>query len=99
MRASLATRAQLSRSVTLWTASYIGVTNGNMKVARRKTRVYRQEARARGVEATRERILQCAYDLWLEVPYDAVTIEAVARRAGVSKQTVLRQFTSKDDLA
>lgn len=43
--------------------------------------------------------MQCAYDLWLAVPYEAVTIEAVAQRAAVSKQTVLRQFKSKDDLA
>jgi AcrR family transcriptional regulator len=99
MRASFATKAQLSRSGGPWTAAYIGVTNGNMKLTRRKTRVYRQGARARGVAATREKILLCAYELWLEVPYEAVTIEAVAGRAGVSKQTVLRQFKSKDDLA
>jgi AcrR family transcriptional regulator len=68
-------------------------------MAPRKNRVYRQDARARSVEMTRENILRCAYELWLEVPYDALTMESVAQRAGVSKQTVIRQFTSKDDLA
>jgi AcrR family transcriptional regulator len=56
-------------------------------------------ARAEGVEATRERILRSAYELWLEQPYEAVTLETVGQRAGVSKQTVIRQFSSKDELA
>lgn len=62
-------------------------------------RVYRMAARARSVEATRERVLEAAHELWLELPYDDVTLEQVARRAAVSKQTVLRLFTSKDRLA
>lgn len=57
------------------------------------------EARARSVEATRERILEAAHGLWLELPYDDVTLDQVAQRAAVSKQTVLRLFTSKDRLA
>jgi AcrR family transcriptional regulator len=55
--------------------------------------------RAGAVEETREAVLQAAYDLWLERPYDDVTLESVAERAGVSKQTVIRQFGSKDRLA
>ena len=51
------------------------------------------------VEQTRERILQAAYDAWLELPYDQVTLDAVARDAGTSRQTVLRHFGSKDELA
>lgn len=62
-------------------------------------RVYRMGARARSVEATRERILEAAHALWLELPYDDVTLDQVAQRAAVSKQTVLRLFTSKDRLA
>ena len=51
------------------------------------------------VERTRTRILQAAYDTWLERSYDQVTLDAVAATAGVSRQTVLRHFGSKDDLA
>ena len=56
-------------------------------------------ARAEGVDETRERILQATFDLWLTHPYDDVTLERVAQTAGVSKQTVIRQFGSKDELA
>ena len=51
------------------------------------------------VERTKERILEAAYAIWLERPYDQVTLDAVAAAAGVSRQTVLRHFGSKDDLA
>jgi AcrR family transcriptional regulator len=56
-------------------------------------------ARRETVEQTRERILQAAYDAWLAMPYDEVTLDAVARDAGTSRQTVLRHFRSKEDLA
>jgi AcrR family transcriptional regulator len=62
-------------------------------------RPYRMTARADAVEQTRERILQAAYDAWLALPYDQVTLDGVARAAGTSRQTVLRHFGSKDDLA
>jgi AcrR family transcriptional regulator len=61
-------------------------------------RRYRMRERGRAVEQTRESILQAAFDLWLGQPYDEVTIEAVAAVAGVSRQTVHRQFGSKEDL-
>ena len=63
------------------------------------SRAYRMEARQEAVDATRERILQAAYDMWLERPYDQVTVEGVAVSAGVSRQTVVRHFGSKDELA
>jgi AcrR family transcriptional regulator len=56
-------------------------------------------ARRDTVERTRERILQAAYEAWLELPYDQVTLDAVAGAAGTSRQTVLRHFGSKDELA
>jgi AcrR family transcriptional regulator len=56
-------------------------------------------ARARSVEETRERILRAALALWLKLPFDEVTLDEVAKRAGVSKQTVLRVFKSKEHLA
>jgi AcrR family transcriptional regulator len=61
-------------------------------------RSYRMTARAAAVEATREAILQAMVELWLEHPYDDLTLNDVATRAGVSRQTVFRQFGSKDDL-
>jgi len=62
-------------------------------------RQYRMAARMEAVGSTRERILRAAYEMWLERPYDDVTVEAVAKAAGVSRQTVVRQFGTKDDLA
>ena len=56
-------------------------------------------AREDAVAETRERILQAAYDEWLERTYDQMTVESIAAAAGVSRQTVIRQFGSKDDLA
>lgn len=64
----------------------------------RGTRPYRMQARREAVQQTRERILQAMADLWLERHYDDVTLADVARAAGVSRQTVHRQFGSKDDL-
>jgi AcrR family transcriptional regulator len=43
-------------------------------------------------------ILQAVLDLLAEVGYDAVSMEAVAQRAGVSKATVYRRWTSKTAL-
>ena len=57
------------------------------------------DARASAVEQTRGRFLQAAYELWLEHAYDAVSLEQVAARAGATKQTLLRHFGSKDQLA
>ena len=56
-------------------------------------------ARQDAVATTRERILRAAYDQWAERPYDQVSIEAIAKSAGVSRQTVIRQFGTKDELA
>jgi AcrR family transcriptional regulator len=55
-------------------------------------------ARRAAVARTREQILEAAYALWIDQPYDEVTLEAVAGVAGVSRQTVHRQFGSKDEL-
>jgi AcrR family transcriptional regulator len=55
-------------------------------------------ARAEAVEATRERIARAAMQRFLTEPYDDVTIASVARDAGVSHQTLLNHFESKDGL-
>jgi AcrR family transcriptional regulator len=62
------------------------------------TRPYRMGARRRAVERTRERVLAAAFDLFRDRPYDEVSLDAVASRADVSRQTVHRQFGSKEDL-
>lgn len=62
------------------------------------TRPYRMRARREAVERTRERIFEATHDLWLDRPYDELTLDAVAERAGVTRQTVLRHFGSKDGL-
>lgn len=66
-----------------------------MKTERR----YSMELRAAAAEATRERILEAAADLFLEAWYDDVTIAKVAERAGVSGQTVINHFGGKEQLA
>jgi AcrR family transcriptional regulator len=55
-------------------------------------------ARADAVEATRERIARVALTRFLADPYDDVTIASVAAGAGVSHQTVLNHFDSKEGL-
>lgn len=55
-------------------------------------------ARAQAVEETRGRICEAAVDAWLDTPYDDMTLDDVARRAGTTRQTVLRHFGSKAEL-
>ncbi|HET6983570.1 MAG TPA: helix-turn-helix domain-containing protein [Myxococcaceae bacterium] len=55
-------------------------------------------ARAAAVEQTGRRILVAARDLFVERPFDEITLEAIALRAGVTLQTVLRRFGSKSRL-
>jgi AcrR family transcriptional regulator len=61
-------------------------------------RPYRMRARAEAVQATEERILDAAVEVFWERPTDQIALEEVARRAGVAKQTVLRRFGSKAEL-
>ena len=62
------------------------------------TRKYTMGARAQAVEQTRSRILHTTIALAGERPFAEITLDAVAERAGVSVQTVLRQFGSRDGL-
>lgn len=55
-------------------------------------------ARAAGVEKTRRRILDAAYGLSAERLLTDISLDAVARSAEVSVQTVLRQFGSRAGL-
>ena len=55
-------------------------------------------ARAQAVDATRRRIMDALIALAGERPFAEVTLDTIAERAGVSVQTVLRQFGSRDGL-
>lgn len=59
---------------------------------------YSMELRAEAVEATRERILTAAYELFLDHWYDDVTLARIAKRARVSSQTVINHFGGKEGL-
>jgi AcrR family transcriptional regulator len=63
------------------------------------SRDYRMQTRAEGVQRTRERILTAARRRFLEMSYDDVRLADVAAEAGVTQQTLLNHFTSKEGLA
>ncbi|WP_328535594.1 TetR/AcrR family transcriptional regulator [Streptomyces sp. NBC_00344] len=61
----------------------------------------RQQERRRGRpldDSTTGVILDATLELWGEVGFAAVTIDAVAARAGVSKPTVYRRWSAKREL-
>lgn len=55
-------------------------------------------ARAASAEATGERILDATLAGFWELPADRFSLEEVARRAGVSVQTVIRRFGGRNGL-
>jgi AcrR family transcriptional regulator len=61
-------------------------------------RPYRMRTRARAVEATTRRMLEEAFELFTENPYEDVSLEQVGTRSGVTKRTVLRRFGAKEQL-
>jgi AcrR family transcriptional regulator len=65
----------------------------------KSTRTYTMSSRAEAVADTRERIVRSAITLLLENWYDDVTLAAIAAAAGVSHQTVLNHFESKEGVA
>jgi AcrR family transcriptional regulator len=66
-----------------------------MKTERRP---YRQTARAAAAAATRERILDVATEQFLQRYFDDVTLAGIAKEAGVTQQTVINHFASKEGL-
>jgi AcrR family transcriptional regulator len=69
----------------------------NMQAAQ-QPRPYRMRARAAAAAETGRRILRSAIDLHTERFHDQITLEDVAERAGVTVQTVLRRFGSREEL-
>ena len=58
-------------------------------------RQYEMGARSAGMQRTREVILDAAVELFAPAWFDEVTLADVAKRAGVSQQTVVNHFGSK----
>jgi AcrR family transcriptional regulator len=61
-------------------------------------RPYKQEARAESTQRTREALLDAAEEELYEDRWRQASLESLARKAGVTKQTLLRHFGSKDGL-
>lgn len=61
-------------------------------------RSYTMGARAQAVEGTRQRIQEALFDLGSQRMLPDISLDDVAREAGVSVQTVLRQFGSRAGL-
>lgn len=76
------------------TPIYIGVNVTSMTTSR----PYQMNARADAVRETRARIVAAAGEAILESDYNAITLEAIGQAAGVSVQTIIRHFASKDGL-
>jgi AcrR family transcriptional regulator len=61
-------------------------------------RRYEMAGRTAAMQRTREVILDAAVELFTPAWFDEVTLADIARRAGVSQQTVVNHFGSKIDL-
>ncbi len=64
----------------------------------RARRPYRMTARADAAEGTATRILDAAEELFWSRPVQKISLDAVGARAGVTTQTVIRRFGSKEAL-
>jgi AcrR family transcriptional regulator len=67
-------------------------------MARAGQRPYKQVARAEAQQRTRDALLDAANDEFSKDGLSKASLESVAAKAGVTKQTVLRHFGSKDGL-
>jgi len=67
-----------------------------MKTADKRS--YRMVARAEAAALTGERIIDAAVELFFEEPAGTVSLDEVARRAGVTVQTVIRRFGGREGL-
>lgn len=62
------------------------------------TREYKQVERARAQERTREALIEAATDEFFEGNWLKTSLDSLSRKAGVTRQTLLRHFGSKDGL-
>src|SRR3712207_3936290 len=61
-------------------------------------RQYTQRLRAQAAEENRQRILDALYDLVREAPARPISVDEVARRAGVARSTIYLVFGSRSGL-
>src|SRR3954453_17742073 len=61
-------------------------------------RAYQSEVRDERAQQTRSALLEACEQLLLELPFEQVTLPAVARRAGVKKPTAYSHFPDNDAL-
>ncbi len=61
-------------------------------------RPYRKAARAEAEAATHAAILDAAFEMFSADPFDRVTLDQIAERSGVTVQTIIRRFGSKEEL-
>lgn len=61
----------------------------------KETRSYSMSTRSAGADATRDRIVEAATELFLTASFAEVTLASIAGAAGVSHQTVLNHLGSK----
>jgi AcrR family transcriptional regulator len=64
----------------------------------KRQRPYKQVARAQAKQRTRETLLQVASEELQREGFEQASLESMAERAGVTKQTALRHFGSKKGL-
>jgi AcrR family transcriptional regulator len=76
---------------------YVSLMNMNMQPASPPRR-YRMNARAVAAAATAERILDATVEVFWEHQGEQLSLDEVARRAGVTVQTVIRRFGGKHAL-
>jgi AcrR family transcriptional regulator len=67
-------------------------------IANPKQRPYKQVARAAAQERTREALLNAATEEFYAGRWQHASLELLAKKAGVTKQTLLRHFGTKEDL-
>lgn len=69
-----------------------------MKNAVAEKRPYRKTVRARAELENEEAILRAARGAFQSEPFDRVTLKGIAQESGVTVQTVIRRFGSKESL-
>ena len=69
-----------------------------INMMRARKRRYTKGARSVAATARKDRIVEVALRLFLDKPYDLVSLQAVASAAGVALKTVTRKFGSKEAL-
>jgi AcrR family transcriptional regulator len=62
------------------------------------SRTYTKVARSEAEEQTRAALIAAADEAFLSGPWERASLDSIARGAGVTKQTLLRHFGSKDGL-